>query len=98
VGARERGPFSAGTLLTSCRSRAAPPPNPNPQVWKATVYLTPVLGAFLADAYMGRWAAMAAAPAAAARTASAGCWPRRTPQRLVLLPQEHPKDRRSSGR
>ncbi|GBF89822.1 hypothetical protein Rsub_02526 [Raphidocelis subcapitata] len=25
------------------------------QIWKATVYLTPLLGAFLADAYMGRF-------------------------------------------
>jgi hypothetical protein len=25
------------------------------QVWKATVYLTPLLGAFLADAYLGRF-------------------------------------------
>jgi hypothetical protein len=27
------------------------------QAWKATVYVTPLLGAFLADAYMGRRAA-----------------------------------------
>jgi len=25
------------------------------QIWKGTVYLTPLLGAFLADAYMGRF-------------------------------------------
>lgn len=25
------------------------------QVWKGTVYLTPLLGAFLADAYLGRF-------------------------------------------
>jgi glycine/D-amino acid oxidase-like deaminating enzyme len=31
------------------------PVNLQLQVWKATVYLTPLLGAFLADAYMGRY-------------------------------------------